>query len=315
MIGKGHPFSRLLRRLEAGYHTFREADAGRDFGPAWVDYKAAGYVARTAAARAVPCPACDGDARPVTYLRPELPAIRCPTCGLVTLTMMDVARARLDVPALLGAVGAAAGTAGAPTEAAPGVWRLGPIRTGVRSADAFVAATLDRGRLTAAAPVLARRKTSVLFFPTPAGLSAWTGAGPVVAALTEYLDADGAAVRFDAAAFAALVRAETAPAPAPLAPKKRAARAEKIERLTAALTDHLLVARAHALATRRRDGVAELTPRPTQRALARRLGLSEAAVFRCLKKDRSKGADVLRLLWRTAADVDAVTGWRAPAGG
>jgi hypothetical protein len=315
VIGKGHPFYRLLRRLEVDYLTVLEADAERDFGTAWPAYKAARYVCRTAAAQDIPCPDCDGEALRIIYLRPDVPAIRCPRCGPVTLTMTDVARARIVVPTLLGAIGSAAGTAGAPAEVSPGVWRLGPIRSPARSTDAFVAGTLDSDRVSAARLVVTARRSSVLFFPTAEGLAGWSGTGPTAAALTEYLDVDGSVVGFDHSAFAGLLRGEAAHAPPPRkVRKKRADRAEKIERLTAEVRKHLFLARAHAQATRRRDGVAELLPRPEQRALARAAGLTDADVHRCLHRDESDPARVLQFLWRTAANLDEVLAWRELTG-
>lgn len=313
MIAPTAPFHRLLRRLEAGYHEFLDADGERDFAPAWAALRSAGFVRPADPATAARCPDCWTDAHPVAYLSRNVPAISCPACGPVRLSPDALARSRLDLPVLLGAIGKAAVTASVPTEVTTGVWRLGPIRCGLRSKETFVATTLDATRLRAAASEFTSRRP-VLFFPTPAGLAAWPGPpGPLTAPLTEYLDVDEAAVQFDHAAFARLLRGDRQ-AKGPAKPRrKRSERAEKIERLTQALIDHLTLARAHAAMTLHRDGVAELWARPTQHALAVRTQMTDADVSRCLK-DRSGLARVLRMLWRTAAHLPSVLNWRPPRG-
>jgi hypothetical protein len=315
MIPAGAPFHRLLRRLEAGYHEFRDADAERDFRPAWAAYREAGFVRPAAPATAARCPDCQTDSHPVTSMGPGAPAIHCPACGPVRLSPDALARSRLDLPALFEVIGVAAGTAGTPTEVSPGVWRLGSIRAGLRSKETFVATTLDPARLRAAAPALASRRRPALFFPTAAGIAAWPGpSGPLVAPLTEYLDVDGAALQFDHAGFARLLRGDRVAKTPTKARKKRAERAERIERLTQAMIDHMTLANAHALATRQRDGVAQLLPRPSQRDLAGQLQTSEASVSRCLRADKSPAARALQKLWRMAIYLPDVLKWRRPKG-
>ena len=79
-----------------------------------------------------------------------------------------------------------------------------------------------------------------------------------------------------------------------------------MERLTKELQRHLLAARDHAKDCRVRTGTPRLLPRPTQAQLARQTGLTESAVSRCLKDPE---AAVLRVLWETAGDLDAVVSW------
>jgi hypothetical protein len=313
MIPAGAPFYRLLRRLEAGYHDFLDADAERDFAPDWPAYRAAGFVRPSAPATAARCPDCQTDPHPVVPLGRNALAIWCPACGQVRVSPEALARSRLDVPVLLGAVGTAATTASAPTEVTAGVWRLGPIRCGLRSKETYVATTLDATRLRTAASGFTGRRP-VLLFPTPAGLAAWAGPpGPLTAPMTEHLDVGGAVVQFDHAAFARLLRGDRL-AEGPAKPrKKRAERAEKIERLTHAMINHLTLAQAHAATTLHRDGVADLLARPTQHAMAERTQMTDSDVSRCLN-DRSGLARVLRMLWRTAAHLPSVEKWRPPRG-
>jgi hypothetical protein len=76
--------------------------------------------------------------------------------------------------------------------------------------------------------------------------------------------------------------------------------------LTEELTQHLSAARDHAIETRNRTGVPELLPRPLQLELATLTGMTESDVSRCLNDPKAK---VLKLLWRTANDIEQLLGW------
>lgn len=100
--------------------------------------------------------------------------------------------------------------------------------------------------------------------------------------------------------------------PAPKrAVRKRAARAAKIEALLAELVQHLRSARDHAFVTEAQRGQAELLPRPTQKQLAERTGLSESDVSRCLADPVARE---LRLYWETALDLGQLMGWKPRPG-
>lgn len=84
---------------------------------------------------------------------------------------------------------------------------------------------------------------------------------------------------------------------------QRGTRAANIETLEKELEKHLLAARDHAHSLRDRDREPALLPRPTQKELARRTGLTQPDVSRCLKDPRAK---VLKILWETAESLEAV---------
>jgi hypothetical protein len=84
---------------------------------------------------------------------------------------------------------------------------------------------------------------------------------------------------------------------------KRGRRAAKIEKLTQEMNEHLRAARDHAFFTRETSDVPELLPRPTQKELSARTGLSESDVSRCLKDKKAKE---LQICWHAALDVDQV---------
>lgn len=84
---------------------------------------------------------------------------------------------------------------------------------------------------------------------------------------------------------------------------KRQTRAVDIEALIAELKQHLRAARDHAFFSRDSTGIPVLLPRPTQKQLAQRLGISESRVSRSLNDDE---ATQLKLLWNLADDLEGV---------
>ncbi len=100
-------------------------------------------------------------------------------------------------------------------------------------------------------------------------------------------------------ATAATIVSKSKPRRAP----QRGTRAANIEKLEKELEKHLLAARDHAHSLRDRDREPALLPRPTQKELARRTGLTQPDVSRCLKDPRAK---VLKILWETAESLDEV---------
>ena len=89
----------------------------------------------------------------------------------------------------------------------------------------------------------------------------------------------------------------------PRRPPQRGTRAANIEKLEKELEKHLLASRDHAYSLRDRDREPALLPRPTQKELARRTGLTQSDVSRCLKDSRAK---VLKILWETADSLESV---------
>ena len=80
---------------------------------------------------------------------------------------------------------------------------------------------------------------------------------------------------------------------------KRASRAAKIEKLIKEMEQHLRAARAYAQATADQGDI-KLLPRPTQGELAKRTGLTEMDVSRCLKDPNAK---TFRFLWDGALNM------------
>ena len=85
--------------------------------------------------------------------------------------------------------------------------------------------------------------------------------------------------------------------------RKRADRAANIEALKKELIAHIQAARDHAQAAVDFGREPELLPRPSQRELAERIGITESAASRCF---HDPAATELNLLWKTAEDLDSV---------
>jgi hypothetical protein len=88
---------------------------------------------------------------------------------------------------------------------------------------------------------------------------------------------------------------------------KRAERATAIEKLEKTMIEHLIAARDHACALIDKGEAPQLLPRPTQKFLSKKLGLSESTVSKCIKDPR---AHALKILWTTANDLEQVIKYR-----
>jgi hypothetical protein len=88
---------------------------------------------------------------------------------------------------------------------------------------------------------------------------------------------------------------------------RRGTRAVNIEKLEKEMERHLLAARDHARSLQDCGRNPVLLPRPSQKDLARRTGLTESDVSRCLNDKR---AAMLKILWDTADSLDAVMAHR-----
>lgn len=96
----------------------------------------------------------------------------------------------------------------------------------------------------------------------------------------------------------------------PVKPRpKRASRLAAIEALKKCLIDHLRSARDHARATLDMSGEAQLLPRPKQKELAKRLGLSQDQVSNSINDPQ---ALELKIYYDLAGDIDQVTAWTGP---
>ena len=152
---------------------------------------------------------------------------------------------------------------------------------------------------------IAGRPRTILFTPTSETAQHWrTIVSNPVLAIEDYVECceERMTLCWDAVEDRLMELDEVAPA-APRAMPKRASRAAKIERLTKELKTHLHAAVDYAKTTADQACYPELLPRTTQDQLARQTEMHKSDVSRCLKDTT---ANELRLLWTTAADLNAV---------
>jgi hypothetical protein len=103
-------------------------------------------------------------------------------------------------------------------------------------------------------------------------------------------------IQFDLEKIEAIIQPEVKPKID--LPTRRGSREVKITRLVDELKEHYHLAKDHYYAS---DG--DILPRPTQEELAKRTGICQGVVSRCLK---DKSAIVLSTLWKNAENIEAI---------
>lgn len=310
----------ILRRLEIEPPVFRCREV-RAFGSRLELLIRLGVLREMAAAGSACCPDCQfGPQRRVEYVADSKTHARhgyihCPQCGIVEVALDSLRRWGVDPAGFLAAAFSGAGVSGPATEVIPGrLWRVGKVTWAARRREVYFARCYRRDGGDSLVAEMSRRPKAILFTATEAAARRWAGAVEnLVIALESALSLDGGSICFDVEYVEGrLVDAGLAGPARPQRPKrKRAERAAKIEALEKELIAHLRAARDHAYATMDHTGTPELLPRPSQKQLAERTGLSEVDVSRCLN---DRAARELRLYWQTALDLEQIMRWKAPAG-
>jgi len=103
--------------------------------------------------------------------------------------------------------------------------------------------------------------------------------------------------------LASAVEQSVAESDSPPPVRKRGTRLVLIEQLTQEMRQHLQGARDHIAAALDHDREPTLLPRPTQKQLAKRFGVDNGSVCRCLQDPT---ATELQYLWNMASDLDAI---------
>lgn len=272
---------------------------------------AAGLLTEIAPARSLACAGC-----------PEAPfcdvicterhtgerraLLACPNCGLTEIPLDVLRRWQVERGAVLELVRQTLRLAGRHSEIVSGrLWRLGRLHHGGTFWSVWIGFHLfrrDAGNILLRTQFPARTLLLV-----PGRLPSCSLPQGVVSGslrdVTEWSDHHG--LRWDAERLEELlhVPASESRSPKKPAPTRRQSRAGDIDALVAELKQHLRSARDHAFHTRESRGVPALLPRPTQKDLARRLGITESRISRSLNDER---AAELRLLWNLADDLDQV---------
>lgn len=261
-------------------------------------------------AKSLACSECaEAPFREVTYTEAADGRLRalvpCPNCGLYEVSLDRLRRWQVDLGVLIALIGRSLDATGNASERVPGrVWRIGRLqrddahsvvwfglRLGCRDAAAFIA----RAQITAPALLLVPSRMPRAALPP----------GVFAGSLREMTNWSDGGIRWDEdrlteqlAACEPIPRSSRKPVPT-----RRKTRATDIEALVAELKQHLRAARDHANHTLVTQGAPRLLPRPTQKDLARRVGITESRVSRSLNDPR---ANELRLLWNLADDLDQV---------
>jgi hypothetical protein len=310
------PFRRTLRRLDDEPPVFFADEVDRHLSPIRDRLVGLGLLRETTPATCVPCRHCgNGHVARVEFARSSRTGrthayLPCPECGPVEVRPDHLKRWTVDAAALVAVLARAAGIAGTAQEVLAGrLWRVGKASWGGRPREAYFARHVHEGCRPAVQAELARRPKALVFVPTEEAARRWGDGTPnPIIALEAVLSLGTEGPEFDTSYVEArLFDAGLLDAPARKPPRKRAERAGKIEALVREIAEHLRAARDHAFTTRDTLGTPELLPRPSQQDLAKRAGLTETDVSRCLK---DPAARELRLLWETALELDKVLGWK-----
>jgi hypothetical protein len=242
------------------------------------------------------------------------PYLPCPNCGSVRIEPERLQRWIVDVPRLLTEVFGVAGGRIALNELVPHrLWYVGSATWLGRSRQVyFVRATHVHSR-PAVLAALNPHPRAILFHPTEHAVRLWgtTTANPTVA-LESVVTFGPTGLTFHAAVVEGRLADAGYAEPKPKPPRKRGEPAAKIELLVREVSAHLHAARAHAFSLQDLGREPELLPRPTQKELAERCGLSKTGVSRCVNDPDAK---LLQLLWETALHLDQVMMFHGPIGG
>lgn len=237
--------------------------------------------------------------------------ICCSDCGVTSVPPLALARWEIDTIAFLSAVFAGVNLS-VQQRVAGHLWQVGKANWAGRWRDVWFVRAYRRDDVVVAVKELSRRPKAIVFAPTEAGAGRWQEAiGNLVIALESSISFDGDAIILDVGYIESrIVDAGMGGDATPKRrPKKRASRAANIELLKKEVILHLRAAEDHAFAKKDQTGEPELLPRPTQKALGERVGLSESDVSRCMK---DPDARELQLYWTTALDLDQIMSWKGP---
>ncbi len=303
----------VLSRWEIDPPLFGAEEAHGELKPIFESLRERSLLRPATPAGSHTCCEC-GERRRVDYLPSkgggQAGFIHCP-CGVTPVPEELLRRWRIDDEALLAAAFQGISLAIVP-HITDRLWQVGKANWAGRSREVWFARCFRRGAAAAARDIMQRRPKAILFAPTEAGAALWRQSlGHLTISLESTLTLSSEGIVFDVAHVEGLlIDAGLGPAtPVRRPTKKRADRAANIESLSREMVEHLRAARDHAFAAKERTGEPELLPRPTQKALGERTGLSESDVSRCLKDEK---AAELRLYWEIADDLDQIMKFKGP---
>ncbi|MGD9713103.1 MAG: hypothetical protein AB7V46_13670 [Thermomicrobiales bacterium] len=231
--------------------------------------------------------------------------LRCPHCGPCEIPLDWLRRWHVDSVALMHMLAESLGLKQCPNEVSAGhLWRSGRIHRNGTNWSLWWGIRLARQDAVEMLQTVKFSPRTLLVVPGRRPRTRFPD-GVVVGSLRELTTWDDDGLHWDQELLDELLRVEiTMPSlQGKAAPRRRQSRASDIEALTQELKQHLRSARDYAFHTRDTQGIPKLLPRPTQKELAQRLGITESRVSRSLN---DTAAQQLQLLWELAEDVDRI---------
>lgn len=232
--------------------------------------------------------------------------IRCPENGRVEVSRDRLLQYAVDYTPLQQAVALAFSAQGTSEETIPGrLWNLGRATLGGKSRVLWIARGLAWSDVHQLKDALPRGQSPVLFFigqqPEP-GLIDIPHESMIDLRTTVRIEAAKLIIDVDLVDCQLRqgnINTDGRKSP----PKKRATRAALIDALKKELRAHLYSARDFAYSSRKKTGIAELLPRPTQKQLADRLNTNVSNISRAINDEREKE---LKYYWEGANDLSQV---------
>lgn len=236
--------------------------------------------------------------------------IRCPENGRIEVGRERLLQWAIDYTPLQQALISAFSASGDPEEVLPGrIWNLGRAAIGGKARTLWMARGLSWSDSQQLKEALPRGRSPVLFFlgqPPMAGLT-----DIPIESIIDFktiVRIEGAKLRVDVDSVnCQLKQGNVISGGKKTPPKKRATRTALIDALKQELRKHLQAARDHAYATRKKTGIAELLPRPTQRQLAAMLNTDVSNISRAINDGREKE---LKFYWGGANDLSQVMAFK-----
>lgn len=295
--------SRLLSRVECDPPLFT-AEEINDWPPG---LPIESVLRMAAAATTAPCPACDGEHTGRVVALDRSLRIVCRQCGPSPVSGDVLRRWEIVVPMLLAPLSAVLGIRGTVSELVPGhLWNWGTAAWAGKSRNVVFACRAHRA-VHVIAQAMSRRPASVVFVADEVGVTRWSDDARRLIPLTNVLSEASTRLEFEVDFVNSLFPDESHSVTAASRPSpRRGSRAVAIEKLTQEIQRHLLAARDYAQDSMCRNGTPKLLPRPSQSDLAKRTGLTETSVCRCLQDEDAK---LLRFLWETTNNIDSVISW------
>lgn len=293
--------SPIWSRWELNPPTITLRDAARLYAGQVDVLRHHGLIKPTAPATAYQCRDC-GEHQAIAYMsdRDERQHgfIVCGDCGPCEVPAESLEQVVFDTEASLAHLFSGARLSIKPL-VADRLWKIGRHTFAGQSRELWFVRNTASDQLGEVVEQIALRPRTILFMPLVRSATHLSGqVSNLVIGLEDIIDTTGHDCELDWHAIEDHILESMDVEPEPTKPKpRRSSRATNIERLIDELTQHLRSAADHARET------GDLLPRPTQQELGQRTGMSKSDVSRCIN---DSSADKLRLLWRTADDLEAV---------